>query len=71
MGRKRKGNICIIGKFKILYNFAFFLIISLFYLLFLVWEGNGKEILCTVGMGRKWEGNVVYCLSGKEMGRKC
>ena len=33
----------------------------------MVWEGNGKEILCTVGMGRKWEGNVVYCLSGKEM----
>ena len=32
-----------------------------FYLLFLVWEGNGKEILCTVGMGREWEGN------GREM----
>ena len=22
-------------------------------------------------MGRKWEGNFVYCWYGKEMGRKC
>ena len=36
----------------------------------LVWEGNGKEILFTVGMGRKWEGNVKYYKQGKEVGRK-
>ena len=23
---------------------------------FTVWEGNGKEIICFFGVGRKWEG---------------
>ena len=36
----------------------------------LVWEGNGKEFLCTVGMGRKWEGNVKYFKQGKDVRRK-
>ena len=36
----------------------------------LVWEGNGKEMLCTVYLGRKWEGNVKYYKQGREVGRK-
>ena len=52
----------------ILHFSSFFLVVTNF---FLVLEGNGKETLSTVCMGRKWEGNFVYSWYGKEMGRKC
>ena len=37
--------------------------------IFVVWEVNGKEIICIVDVGGKWEGNIVFSCSGREMGR--
>ena len=62
-----------------MYFSSFFLVVTNFFwywkemgrklCLLCVWEGNGKGILCTPGMGRKWEGNVKYYKQGKEVGR--
>ena len=40
------------------------------YCLLLVWEGNGKEMLSIISMGKKWEGNNVDLPFGKEKGGK-
>ena len=36
----------------------------------MAWEGNGKEIMTSVGIARTWEGKEILFLWGKVMGSK-
>ena len=65
------GQFCIFIDFLVVTNFCWYgKEMGRKFCVLLVWEGNGKEMLCTVYLGRKWEGNVKYYKQGREVGRK-